>query len=160
MKTKEVMVHDPRFCTPASTLADAGAIMSDGDCGALPVVGDAGKVVGIITDRDICLALARLDRRASEIYVREVTSGKVHSCRPEDELRHALKIMQIQRVRRLPVLDADGKLQGMLSMDDVVIHAEQSRSKMPAEVSYGETIGTLKAICKSRALRRPSATVH
>jgi CBS domain-containing protein len=125
MMVRELMRSSPRSIRPAASLADAGRVMEEARCGALPVVGDGEeeRVVGMLTDRDLCLAVALRDRRPSEIAVREVISGDVHTCRPDEDVRDALATMGDHRVRRLPVVDAVGRLVGLLSFDDLAASA-------------------------------------
>jgi CBS domain-containing protein len=99
------------------------------DCGILPVVADGGKVIGLITDRDICMAAALKHRNLSNIAVEDVTSGRVFDCKADDDVLKALTTMEENRVRRLPVVAADGTLEGMLSMNDIVLVAEEGSDK-------------------------------
>ena len=154
MKVRAVMTKTVKFVGPRSDLASAGRMMAENDCGALPVVEDGGRVVGIVTDRDICLAMTAKNRYASGIPVSEVMSKKVYSCGPDEDIQTALRTMQTKQVRRLPVVNDDGKLQGILSMDDVVLHASSPRASTPPEVTYSEALGTLQGIYKSRPSRR------
>ena len=75
MKVREMMTSDVKTCRPETNLAEAVKDMWEGDCGALPVVSDEGRVIGMITDRDICIALATRGRSADRIAVREVAQG-------------------------------------------------------------------------------------
>ena len=113
------------------------------DCGALPVIDEDRDLVGIITDRDICIALGTRDRPASEVVVDEVMSSRVHTCRAEDDVSVALGLMKEHRVRRLPVLDDQGKLVGILSMNDMVLSAGQG----PGAVKSTAFLQALRAIC-------------
>jgi CBS domain-containing protein len=97
--------------------------MWEKDCGVLPVLDVSGKIVGMITDRDICIAVASRNRLASEIPVSDVMSSHVYSCRPDDDIEDALKIMEEGNVLRLPVISDDGELQGVLTIYSVVLHA-------------------------------------
>ncbi len=128
-------------------------IMWESDCGALPVVSHEKQVVGMITDRDICMAAATKHRLASDIAVGEVASRAVYACSPDDDVKEALKTMEKERLRRLPALDTDGVLQGMLSMNDVVLHAEQgTKGRKTPTLSYKDAISALKEICAPRTL--------
>src|SRR5258708_7678276 len=102
MKVKEILTTNPKVCTTTTNLAEAASFMWDYDCGILPVVGDEGRVVGLITDRDICIAGATKNRNLSDIAVEETMTGKVYSCAPEDDVDKALDTMQQRKVRRLP----------------------------------------------------------
>jgi CBS domain-containing protein len=102
MKVKDIMTSEPRTCSPTTNLATAAAIMLDGDCGILPVV-DEGKLVGVVTDRDMYIALATRGKRASHITVTEVVQAPVNTCGPDDDVQTVLQTMKEHRVRRLPV---------------------------------------------------------
>ncbi len=146
MKVRDIMTKAPVFCHPDSNLAAAAEKMWAHDCGILPVVDDELGVVGVITDRDICIALGTKDRKASLVSVREVMSGKVHICAPEDDIHSALKVMGKGRVRRLPVVNREGKLMGVLSMDDIVLSAEKGDGKKTPELACEEVVETYKGI--------------
>jgi CBS domain-containing protein len=150
MKVKEIMTANPKACTLTNSLADAAGLMWENDCGILPVVAEGGRVVGLVTDRDICMAGALKGRQLANIAVEDAISGKVFSCKPDDDVRTALKTMQENSVRRLPVVAADGTLTGVLSMNDVVLKAEEAKEKKASELSYGDVMNTFKSICQHR----------
>ena len=150
MKVQDVMTYDVQTCRPETNLADAAMRMWSGDCGILPVIADGQKVIGVITDRDICMAAATKHRDPANIRVKEVISGKVYGCSPDTEIHEALKIMQQKQVRRLPIINAeDGTLKGILSMNDVALK-EQGGAK--AELSAEDVEETMRAICSHREL--------
>jgi len=145
MKVQDVMTLEVRTCRPDTNLSAAAMQMWNGDCGALPVLADGGEVVGMITDRDICIAAATKHREPAKIRVDEVISGKAYSCSPETEIHDALETMREKRVRRLPVVNShDGKLAGILSMNDVALKAQGNGA---AELSAQDVENTLRAIC-------------
>lgn len=146
MKVRDLMTRDVRTCRSETNLAEAVRELWDGDCGALPVVSDDGRVIGMITDRDICIAVATRGRSADRIAVREVARGQAYTCLPEDDAAAALQVMKAQKIRRLPVVDADGHVRGILSLNDIV---RQAGAASPTEV-----ISTLAGICEHR---RPAA---
>ena len=148
MKVQDVMTKAVRPVAPDADLATAAMILWDHDCGAAPVVDEAGKVVGVITDRDICMAVATKRRSPVEITVGEVTSGEVHTCGPEDELTEALRTMREGRVRRLPVVDEGGALRGILSINDLVLRAGEG-GQTPG-LTHGEVVSTLRAVSEHR----------
>lgn len=150
MKVRELMTTNAKACTPTSNLDEVAGLMWDYDCGILPVLTDGGQVVGLITDRDICMAAKINGRNLSNIAVEDVMSGTVFACAPEDDIRNALKTMAQNKVRRLPVVDDDGTLAGMLSMNDVVLRAEEPRDKKVPELSYSDVVNTYKSICEHR----------
>lgn len=158
MKVKEVMNTNPQVCTLTDNLAAAAGLMWDNDCGVLPVIAEGGKVVGLITDRDICMAASMKNQRLSNLAVADVISGDVYACKPEEDIRSALKIMQENKVRRLPVIATDGTLEGILSMNDVVLKANEPKEKKAPELSYGDVINTYKSICQHRLPMQAQAT--
>lgn len=163
MKVKEICTRAVRSCTRETTLAEAGWMMWEGDCGVLPVVDETGKVVGVVTDRDVCMSVATKHRPANQIAVREVIGTEIHSCRLNDEVRDALTTMRTAKVRRLPVFDSQGALQGLLSLNDVALAAKPDRTAKPTDVTYEDLALAMKAICGRRlpaegrpAVRAPS----
>lgn len=149
MKVQELMTRDVKTCHRGTNLAEVASVLWGSDCGALPVVDDENKIIGMISDRDICFAVATKGRLASEIAVGEITSGKpVYTCTPEGQIQDALATMQQRQVRRLPVVDQENKIIGILSISDVILAAQaESRGK----ISNQEAISTLKGICEQRA---------
>jgi CBS domain-containing protein len=115
--------------------------MLDADCGFLPVVDD-GKLVGVVTDRDMYIALATRNKRASDVTVAEVARTSVHTCDPDDDVQAALEAMKQHRVRRLPVEGFGGTVVGIVSMNDIVLASGPRRPVRDAEV-----VGTLQGIC-------------
>jgi CBS domain-containing protein len=135
------MTPVPQTCAPDTTLAAAAGLMWDTDCGILPVV-EQGTLVGIVTDRDICIALATRNARAAAMKVSEVAGRPVWTCGPDAGPHAALEAMKAHRVRRLPVVDVEGKLVGVISMNDLVLAAGPS-----APVRNDEVVDALKGIC-------------
>jgi len=146
MKVQEIMTTDVRACGPEATLAEAAMIMWDNDCGTVPVVNGAGLCVGMITDRDICMAVVTKNRLASDLTVGEVSAGKVISCPPDADVRAALELMKREQLRRVPVTDGAGQLVGILSIADCIRHAKKGESKKARHVSHKDLMRTLKAL--------------
>lgn len=146
MKVKDVMMGTPASCGKETNLGVAVEILWNRNCGILPVTDDLSRVVGVITDRDICIALGTRNCTAGDIVVGDVISGKLFACRPDDDIRAALVTMGNERVRRLPVVDEAGKLLGILSMDDVVLHAQAGGRGLAPELSYDNVALTLKKL--------------
>ena len=160
MKVQDAMTYDVQSCQPETNLADAAMRMWRGDFGILPVVA-SGKVVGMITDRDICMAAATKHRDPAKIRVKDVMSGKVYGCSPDTDIHEALKIMQQKQVRRLPIINAeDGRLAGILSLNDLALKAQTAAN---AELSAQDVEETMRAICAhpkappAKPARRPAA---
>ncbi|NIR30369.1 MAG: CBS domain-containing protein [Gammaproteobacteria bacterium] len=150
MKVGEIMTHGVRTCTPESSLEDAALIMWDGDCGAVPVIDHEGRPVGVITDRDIAMGSALQHKSLSDIRVSDVINGRpAHLCHVDDDIKNALKTMWGQKVRRLPVVGMDGRVLGILSIDDVITHAERgSRGQTVPDLSFDDAMNTLKAVAR------------
>jgi CBS domain-containing protein len=146
MKVKEVMMRTAASCNGETNLGEAVEVLWNRNCGILPVVDAEQKVIGVITDRDICVALGTRNRLPGDVTVGEVASGKLFACRPEDDIRSAMTSIGEAKVRRLPVVTADGKLEGILSMDDIVTHSEIRSGKAASELSYDDVVETLKAV--------------
>ena len=151
MKVKDVFRSSVKSCTPMTSLDNVGRIMWESDCGAVPVVNAEGKTIGILTDRDIAMAMAAKNRGSSQILVRELTSGELFSCAPEENVAEAIQKMRTHRVRRLPVVDPQGQLLGILSLSDLAKAAKQGNGTEAPELSYEDVAITLKAVGKTLA---------
>ena len=147
MLVEDLMTSDVEACRPDSNLAEAAGVMWRKDCGAVPVVDEEGGVVGMITDRDICMALATRRQYASEVRVGEVMSRGVYTCTPEDDVKEALETMRGRRVRRLPVVNSQGNLAGIISLGDIALKTEK-KGKSKKRVSRRNTVRTLKAVSR------------
>lgn len=150
MKVQDVMVKGVRFCSPDTNLATVAKIFWEQGCGALPVV-ENGRAIGVITDRDIAIALGTRNAKAGDTLVRDVALPKVFFCMPQDDIHTALNTMQAQQVRRLPVVNEEGTLVGILSLDDVVLVAEDTPT---AGLGYADVVDTMKAIYEHPAATR------
>jgi CBS domain-containing protein len=153
MKVQDVMTGDVKTCFPDTNLAAAAALMFENDCGALPVVADGQNAIGVITDRDIAIAVGTKGRPAQDIRVDEVMTAELFGCSPDDDIHTALKIMRKDKVRRLPVLADGGVLRGILSINDVTLQAQKGNP----ELDYDDVVSTLKAICEHRHLKATAA---
>ena len=151
MKVRDLMTKEVKYCRPDANLAAASALMWTNDCGVLPVVED-GKLTGIITDRDICIALGTKNRRAAEVRVGEVASQNVETCSADEEVHSALATMRRAKVRRLPVVD-DGKLEGILALNDFV----EAVDRKHGDIDYEDVMNTMKVIGEHRA-HKPAAS--
>ncbi|HZS06515.1 MAG TPA: CBS domain-containing protein [Blastocatellia bacterium] len=152
MKVQDVMTSNVKACRPETNLAAAATVMWEEDIGVLPVVTDEGKVVGMITDRDIAIAVGTRGCPAAGIAVSEVITGKVYSGHLHDDIHSALKTMRHWKARRLPVVNDDGLLQGILCLNDLVLRAEEKKGGRAPELSYEDAMSTMKAICEHRPL--------
>lgn len=155
MRVEDVMTTDVSFCNPGTSAAAAAEIMWTRDCGVLPVLEDNRHVVGIVTDRDLFIALGTQNRNASELPVGVIMHREPALCAPDDDLRKALKTMAQQQIHRLPVVDESGELKGILSMSDVALQAESETNG----VFKDDVIRTLKAIYEHRQPTQSKQTV-
>lgn len=144
MRVQDVMMRTPVYCSPETNLGSAVQLLWDRDCGFLPIVDAKRKLIGVVTDRDLCVALGTRQQPPGRITVGEVATGKVYSCRERDDIHAALETMAKRRVRRLPVVNEEGLLQGILSMDNVVLHTESPGNA--AELSDQDVVNTLRQI--------------
>ena len=148
MNVQDLMSANLRTCGPDDSLESIGKTMWDSNVGAIPIVDVDHAPVGIVTDRDIAMCSALSHRPLWELTARDVIGEQqVHACRIEEDVKAALKIMWAQHVRRLPVVDENGRVQGILSIDDIILRAERgSRGQRPPELSYDDAITALKAV--------------
>jgi CBS domain-containing protein len=145
MKVQNIMTTGVQTCVPDTSLPQAVRLMRETRCGFLPVIDWRSSVAGVVTDRDICMALVNSARKPLNITVREVMENTVHACGPDDDIQVALETMKRYRIRRLPVVDGHGTLQGVLSFDDVVL-----RALSPDAPSSAEIVESLREILKRR----------
>ena len=146
-KSEEIVMNpDPKAIWITESLADAAKSMWENDCGILPIIKDGRKVVGLITDRDVCMGTAIKDANPSSISVEQVMSGDVFSAEPEQDVEQALEMMKAHKVRRLPVVNTENELIGILSMNDIVLKAKGSNGK--AQIKYADVVETYRAICQ------------
>jgi CBS domain-containing protein len=153
MQVKKLMIKQVASCPSHENLERAAQVMCELDCGCVPVIDSGAKVVGMLTDRDICMAAYYQGRALGEIPVSSAMSKEVYACLPEDDLTVAEFIMERKQVHRLPVIDDDGQLVGLLSLTDIARKAAEEEGKRhvrkglkPAEVAH-----TLAAVCQPRA---------
>ncbi len=141
MKVKEIMSGEPRMCSPDTNFAAAAALMLEADCGILPVI-SSGKLSGVVTDRDMFIALATRNKPASQLRIGDVIQQPVHTCSPDDDVQTVLETMKQHRVRRLPVEGFGGTVVGVISMNDIALAAGARKGLSDADVA-----NTLRAIC-------------
>lgn len=148
MRVEQLMAKEVATCSPDETLHQAVRLMWERDCGFVPVVESAERrVVGVVTDRDACMAAYTRGHPLAEIRVRDVMSTRVRACKPSDDLAAAEDVMREAKVHRLPVVDEAGQLIGVLSLADLAREAARGagskrRAVSPAEV--GETLASIR----------------
>ncbi|HSQ65940.1 MAG TPA: CBS domain-containing protein [Polyangiaceae bacterium] len=150
MNVEQLMSRNVKTCTPNDTLELAARIMWENDCGIVPVVDEAGRVVAMLTDRDVCMAGYTQGLQYWQIPVAVAASKLVFSVRPTDSLQQAEELMRTQQVRRLAVTNERGQLVGVLSLGDLA-------RRHPDDVSSDELARTLRGVSLTRpaAVQRP-----
>ena len=157
MKVEQVMSRNVKSCRADDTLNRAAQMMWENDCGCVPVVDDEGRAVGMLTDRDVCMAAYIQGGLLSHLRVGSAMAGDVRSCRPTDTVAEAESIMRAAQVRRLPVVDPESHIIGLLSLNDIAreVARERGASGKP-EVDCEEIAETLGVICTPREHRELS----
>ena len=145
MKVAELMVEEVTACSPDDALNRAAQIMWENDCGCVPVVDRAARLIAMLTDRDVCMAAYTRGGTLKEIKVSAAMSSELFACRPDDDLLEAQKMMREQQVRRIPVSDDSGRLVGILSLNDV------ARAIARKTVTKTAAADTLVKICAPHA---------
>lgn len=154
MKVQDVMSYDVVACRAEESVNRAVQIMWEHDCGAVPVVDSEDRVVGMLTDRDVCVAAYTRGKPLWDIPVSIACSRALYSCQPDDTLQSAENVMRIAQVRRLPVVDGEGKLKGVLSLGDLATHVHRA-GRGADGLSYQSVALTLAAISQP-----PSGSGH
>jgi len=150
MNVEQIMTRLVKTCSPDDSLDAAARLMWDNDCGCVPVVDEQDRCVGVITDRDICMAAYTQGQRLSDIQVRAAMSGACHTAGPHDAVASAERAMQEHEVRRLPVIDQDGHLVGIVSLADITCEAARESHSKRGDVTLEEVAVTLSAVCRPR----------
>lgn len=140
MQVKDMMTLKPSYCTPYWTVEAVAALMEHAGTGAVPVVEDLmnRRVVGVVTDRDLCVRTVALGQYPAHTWVSACMTPHPACCHPEDEVETALQLMRQRRVRRLPVVNEQMEMQGMISISDFI------RSKA---IDHGAVYEAMEEIC-------------
>ncbi|MFM2152857.1 MAG: hypothetical protein RL199_1292 [Pseudomonadota bacterium] len=145
LRCEDVMSRRPRTCTPTDSLLDGIRLMKEIDVGFVPVCEQLdGQLVGVLTDRDIAMAMAR-DDKPSQLFVRDIMTRAPYTCAPSDALEQCTRLMEQEQVRRVPIIDDARSLVGVVSMADVARHAPH-RQELESQIARAE-----EAICQPSA---------
>ena len=125
MRAKDIMTKDPECCRPDDTAQQAARVMRDRDCGCLPIVDDAGRVVGIVTDRDLAVR-GIASGKDPETKLNDLMTPVATCCGPDDDLRDVEKKMAELQVRRIPIVDGGGRCVGIVSQADIALASRDS----------------------------------
>lgn len=154
MNVEQIMTKDVATCYPDDTLNEAARLMWERDCGFVPVAEPSPnrRLVGIVTDRDLCMAAYTRGRSLGEIRIGDVMSTGVRSCKPSDDLAAAETTMRDSQVHRLPVVDDADQLLGVISLADIAREAAREAGSKRQEVTVAEIGETLAAIRQPREI--------
>jgi len=144
MMVKDLMSPSVHTCSPEDSLQQAAEIMWNQDCGAVPVVDHDARVVGMITDRDVCMHALLTGRKLQECTVCDAMSPDVFACGPSDSIDAAQSLMRRRRIRRVPVVDSNQHLIGILSINDLALHV--GRDARDAGVAPEAVAATLTGV--------------
>jgi CBS domain-containing protein len=148
MKIKELMTSEVITCRASDSTHHAAHLMWEEDCGALPVVDEQQHPVGMITDRDVCMAGYMTGRKLDDIRVGDVMSRNVQACSTEDSVAVAEMAMEQRHVRRLPVVDSKSRLVGILSLSDMARGAAKHADKSGDGLALDKVAKTLAHVCE------------
>lgn len=148
MNASEMMTKDVQSCSPNDNLQRAAQIMWERDCGVVPVVDGANRVVGMVTDRDIAMAAYIQGQPLWQVPVSSAMARKVHGVRENDPIDVVETMMARVRVRRVPVLDGEGRLKGILSLNDLARHAHHAGGRKSDGLRADALVHTFAAVCE------------
>ena len=154
MRIEQLMTKNVASCGPDESLDRAAQLMWERDCGFIPVVekGDSQRVLGVLTDRDACMAAYTRGQAFPQIRVGDVMSKKVRSCKPTDDLAAAEEAMCEAQIHRLPVVDDADQLLGVISLADIAREAGRETGEKRPQVSVAEIGETLARIRQPREI--------
>ena len=132
MTVEQIMNRNIKVCGPQESLNRAAQIMWEGSCGAVPVVNEQFRPIGFLTDRDICMAAYTQGKSLAELRVETAMAHRIVSCKADEDLRAAARTMRDSHVRRLLVVNREGQLAGLLTLDDL---ASETARTLTGDVS-------------------------
>ena len=156
MQVKDVMTTSPGTCSVGDMANEAARIMWDRDCGSVPVIDAAGHVVGIVTDRDICIAAYFQGRPLSAIPLNSIMTREVCTCTEREDLTEAERLMRARRVRRLPVTNDKGSISGIVSLSDLSQRVTKTGGLQQSRGDGRELLETLAVVSEPRNHARAS----
>lgn len=148
MRIEKIMSRHVTTCRRQDTLAHAASLMWDSDCGCLPVTSGDGarQIEGVITDRDICMAALFQGKALCDMRVEDAMAKKVLTCRASDHVEDAQRQMEAEQIRRLPVVDNEGGLMGIVSMADIARESVRLQYGQHPDISASDVMATLAKI--------------
>jgi CBS domain-containing protein len=146
MRIKEVMSHPVITCPTDSTLDAPARLMWEFDCGIVPVVGDDGRLAGVVTDRDVCMAAYTQGQPLARIPVTKAMSKQVLACHEDEAIEAVEQLMRDNQIRRVPVIDSAARPVGLVSLNDLARLAAGARKSAVDR----HIVETLAAVCQPR----------
>lgn len=154
MNIRDVMHQPVKCCDSSASLDQVASEMWNDDLGIVPIVDQEHRLLGVVTDRDIAMAATLKHKPLWEIEAGELIAGKpCHFCKPGDDVHHALEVMGSARIRRVPVVDDDQYVTGMVGLKDLAEHIQTAPSGKQAELSAQELLETFRQTCKPYQLQ-------
>jgi CBS domain-containing protein len=151
VKVKDLMATAVKCCAASDTLNTAAQMMWDNDIGCVPVVDQERRVIGMLTDRDVCMAAFIQGVPLAGSLVTSAMSKEVFSCTPDREIAEAERLMREKQIRRLPVIDAQGRMAGIISLNDIAREGEREiEMKKTRKVSDAEIARVMASVCAPR----------
>lgn len=144
MKCREIMTKEPTCCLPGDTVDQAAQLMKDEDVGPVPVVADqqTKRLLGIVTDRDLAVKVVAEARQIAAVTVEEVMTRNPVTCHADDDLQKAIDAMEKHQVRRIPVVDDDNRIIGIIAQADIATraHEPETTAEVVEEISKSATV--------------------
>lgn len=151
MKAKDWMSTTVYTCRPETSMNEAAYLMWEKDCGVLPVVDAGGRLVGIVTDRDLCMSACLRGAALKDLKVEQAMNRTVFTCGPEDTIEAVVRQMGDHQVRRIPVIDAERRVRGLLSVNDLVRHLVALDDARAHAALAARLVEAQASICETRA---------
>jgi CBS domain-containing protein len=143
MKCKEIMTEDPACCLPGDTVDQAAQLMKDDDVGSIPVIADqkTKRLLGIVTDRDLAIKVVAPAREVAAVRVEEVMTRDPVTCHAADDLDEAIDAMEMHQVRRIPVVDDNHRIIGIIAQADIATRVKEpeTTAEVVEEISKSTT---------------------
>jgi len=146
MHIKDIMSHPVVTCPVDSTADVPARLMWEFDCGVIPMTDQEGRLAGIITDRDVCMAALTQNKPLGDIQAASAMAKNVAACRPDDSVEAVETAMRANQIRRIPIIDADGRPVGLVAMNDLARLAARARKSGVDR----ELVETLATVCQPR----------
>ncbi len=146
MRVKDLMKTDVGFCAADDNLMKVASVMRQRDCGVVPIVDAEGKIIGVLTDRDLCLAIVARNRKASDVKAVDLINGAAIVCAGDDKIEMVLKKMKKNQIKRLAVVGETGEIVGILSVSDILLGVRKDK-KLQKKI-----YSTLKSLAAPRPI--------